>query len=420
MHHQLIPLLCVLLIACDNGSTSSGDDTSPLEDTSVSEDTSSPDSQTPQDTTLPPDDTSPLEDTSAPPDTAPPEDTASSGWVVPECLGVSGSAAVTFTRDAGENLAVVGSLSGTVYTFGLVALDAPNTLLAAHGTQLLRSVDAGCTWTEIGALDFPLFILEAAGEDRAYGWVDNYAHLVRIDGTTITPLTSPAENVVGLGVDPNNPDRVRIAASHGGLLESNDAGETWSKVGVQAPRDGSHFVYRVAFDPNDLDHITAGLMREGVRWSRDGGSTWNDAGGLYTDPTRGNNTFRVHISPADPSVVWAEGVDIEESLEPGAKARHIYLSKDGGESFSPIIDQTPEVQLRNGNLMAPHPTDPDVLYFFFGTYFQGYGTDIYRYDARTEALVIHHHTQHNDVGAVAFSPVNPDVFYLGIISESIQ
>ena len=55
----------------------------------------------------------------------------------------------------------------------------------------------------------------------------------------------------------------------------------------------------------------------------------------------------------------------------------------------------------------------------FGTYFQGYGTDIYKYD-QTTGMVTITHNQYNDVNAVAFSPANPSVMYLGLTSDAVN
>ena len=79
---------------------------------------------------------------------------------------------------------------------------------------------------------------------------------------------------------------------------------------------------------------------------------------------------------------------------------------------------TPAVFDRNGNLLAAHPENPDVIYFVFGTFFQDYGTDIYRYDAASGQLTVTHSDAFDDVGAISFSPASSDVMYLGLISES--
>lgn len=335
---------------------------------------------------------------------------AGDGWTAPACDSVTGTPAVTFTRDEGKTLAPTdGDLAGVGYTFGLVALDAANTLVAEHEGSVLRSTDAGCTWSEIGAVErFPLTLSAAAG-GRAYGWSDNGDALYRIDGETVTPLVSPVEAIVGLAADPADGARVRLGDGTGQVWESTNAGDDWTRVG--RPVASEQIVYRVAFDPNDLDRVFVGASTIGLSRSEDGGATWTPATGLSS--TGRANVFNVVVSPADGDVVWAMGLDLSDD------ARHVYRSKDGGATFKRVVNDTRRVTLVNGNLMAAHPTNPKVLYFVFGTSFQGYGTDVYRYDTRTKK-VTKTHNAYDGVSSIAFDPADASVMYLGLTSEDID
>lgn len=343
-------------------------------------------------------------------DAAPTADAAApSEWSTPSCTSIIGTRSVTFTRDEGASLAPVdGALTGVAYTFGLAALETPNTLLVAHNGNLLRSTDAGCRWTSIGSIP-TLSRLLAADGDRAYGWVDNDAPFVRIEGTTITTLRGPAPNVLGLGVDPDDGDHLVAAESTGRLLVSTDAGESWEAQGVAPFGDGG-LVYRVAFDPRSVARAFAGAATDGLRRTIDGGATWTTPTGL---PSRWN-AFNVIVSTASSNYVWVEGLDITD-----ADTRKIWLSVDGGASFTSVVTESEDITLINGNLLATHPTDPDILYFVFGTYFQGYGTDIYRYD-HGRMRVSRTHNAYDEISSIAFSPADPHVMYLGVTSEDIH
>lgn len=61
--------------------------------------------------------------------------------------------------------------------------------------------------------------------------------------------------------------------------------------------------------------------------------------------------------------------------------------------------------------MAAHPTDPQRLYFVFGARF--HGTDLFRYDAASNTLSVAHNDV-EDINAIAFSPADPRVIYLGL------
>jgi hypothetical protein len=322
----------------------------------------------------------------------------------PPCGMITGTAAVTFTHNAGATLAPSAENGRPLaYTYGLTTMiDEPDTLLAWHGNDLLTSTDAGCSWRVVASdteWDFPPRITPARG-GRAYIWSDNRRFLMRYDARGLAKLKPPAD-FVGLGVDANNGDRLRGADNAGAIWESLDAGETWNAIG--SLRTNFPLFYRFVFDPNNLDHIVAGVMNEGAHVSRDGGVTWTRSTGLGNS----TNVFELVFSPVDSSRVWAEGIDMAQSL------RHIWVSSDGGTSFTPVVDESADVTLINGNIMAAHPTNRDVLYFVFGTHFFDYGTDLYRYDLSSRTLIVNHN-DHDDFNSIAFSRRDPNLMYLGI------
>lgn len=332
----------------------------------------------------------------------------------PACNSVTGTAGVTFTRDEGRTVAPSNvPLHGIAYTYGLTALGAADTLVAWHRDDLLFSDDGGCSWRAVAKFDdwdFPPRIT-AAGESHFYAWSDNREYLVRADSTAITKLKPPAA-FVGLGVDPHDSRHVRAGADDGAIWESTDGGDTWTQT---ARLGGSAIYYRFTFDPADLDHIVAGTATNGAHVSRDGGRTWTRAKGIGDAP-QGAQVFNLVISPVDPNIVWAMGIDNAESIaNVPSHGRHIYLSRDGGATYEVVVDEAPGVKLINGPTMAAHPRDPNILYFVFGSAFQGYGTDIFRYDAATRALTMTHN-DHHDVNAIAFSH-DGSVMYLGLERE---
>lgn len=331
-------------------------------------------------------------------------------WTVPACTSVTGTSAVTFTLDEGANLAPTeGQLTGVGYTWGLAALDTPNTLLAEHKGQLLRSEDAGCSWSVIGALEGGIFKLTAAPGGIAYAWSDNGAAFYRIEEDGPHAFPTPAPNIIGVGVDPADGRHLRIGDATGTLHDSKDGGETWTKQGT-SPGQGSFLGYRFAFDPANLDHVLFGQSLDGSSVSFDGGATWTKSAGLGS---AGANAFSIVVSPVDGDIVWVEALEI------GPDIRHVYRSTDGGATFDVAVTESAEVDLINGTLLAPHPKDAGVLYFVFGTGFQNYGTDLFRYDHAT-GQVTKTHNSYDEVSAVVPSPADPGVLYLGLTVEDIN
>lgn len=325
----------------------------------------------------------------------------------PLCSMVTGTAAVTFTRDEGRTLAPSSeSMKPIAYTWGVTALDEPDTLLAWHASDLLLSTDGGCSWrvaAHIEGWDFPPTLTAAKG-GRAYAWSENRSFLYRYDVRGAVKLKQPVD-FLGVGVDPNDGDRLRAGGSDGTVWESVDAGLTWTQTGALT---GAVGYYRFAFDPVNLDHIVAGTVVNGAYVSRDGGKNWTRATGI----ARSANVFQLVFSPVDSNRVWAMGIDLENT-EDAAHGRHIYVSDDGGNSWRAVLGESPEVKLINGPTMAAHPTNRDVLYFIFGTHFQAYGTDVHRYDLSTNTRTTTHN-EHDGVNAIAFSRKDPGVMYLGL------
>lgn len=332
----------------------------------------------------------------------------------PSCGSVTGTPAVTFSRDGGQTFAPVQQkLEGVGYTYGVAALDA-TTLLSWHKSTLSISRDAGCNWSAVGDFadgGFPPSIVPGGAND-AWIFSDNREFLAHFDLATraLTTLKAPG-SIVGLTVDPAMAQHLRVGTAEANIFDSTDGGASWNRVGVVPAT--VPLLYRVAIDPHDFDHMLAGTLRQGVLVTKDGGRHWIEAAGLGT--RNQINAFQVLVSPADPNVAWAMALDTSDEGS-DSHGRHVYRSTDGGVTFTPVVDASPEVSLINQPVMAAHPTDPNVVYFIFGTYFQGYGTDVFRYDAATRQLR-KSHLDVDDIDAIAFSPADPNVMYFGLEVE---
>lgn len=342
-----------------------------------------------------------------------------SDWQLPSCRHITGTGAVTFTGDDGAKLEPsTVPLHGIGYTFGLAALETPNRLLAQHNGTILRSDDAGCSWIALGDYRVPLLTFASAPGDKVFAWGENTRNLTRIAANGhASSLTVPKiPGILGLGVDPAREDHLRVGGADGTIWDSIDGAHTWKLIGTLPAGGVLRIVYRFAFDPHNLNHIVAGLATEGSYVTTNGGRTWTKSSGLSSSHGK-VNVFNIVISPVDASIVWAMGIDLTQ-LDNGApgEGRHIYVSRDGGKVFTPVIAQNSRVTLINGPLMAAHPADSNILYFVFGTYFQNYGTDLFKYDLLTHRLT-KTHNQFHGISSIVFSPVDPSLMYLGLISE---
>jgi hypothetical protein len=340
--------------------------------------------------------------------------TASAAPPFPPCASVEGTPAVAFSRDGGATLVTPSQkLEGIGYSYGLAALSS-NDLLAIHKQTLSLSTDAGCSWTPIGTLEGDqLFRITPAASGRNYIWNDSRDELLRFDylPRTLTKLKSPA-SPIGLGVDPANGDHVLLGANDGTVWESFNAGDSWTRIGG-LPAQQFPLYYRFAFDPTDINHVVAGVANNGAYVSNDRGRTWTKSQGLG----RGSvNVFSIAIANGN-GQVWAMGIDLAESdANVPSHGRHIYFSEDRGASFRVVVDESADVHIVNQPVIAVDPQNPYVLYFIFGTYFQGYGTDIYRYNDTTKTLT-KFHNDFDDINAIVFSQRDSNVMYFGLETE---
>ena len=351
----------------------------------------------------------PTETDSGPVDTDPTTETddtdARSG---PQCE--SGSTFVSWTRDGGVTVApVTQGPSINTYTWSIaIAEDAPDTLIAEHGGTLWRSTDAGCTFASVGALSSTLWDLHAIGGAEVWGHVENGTTIVHVTGDTIEESVGPDEgSILGMAIDDG-----RVIVGTSAATWSERASQGWTPLA--APAAG--YAYDWAFDPKDANRAVIGMMSQGVQWTHDG-TTWRAATGISA-PT---NIFSVAWSPADPDVVWAEGLDIDE-MDAGlpSQGRHLWRSEDGGQSFAVVVDSSADLVLTNGLPMTPDPVDADVVWFEFGSSFQGEGTWVYRYDHGTDEVTRAHQPSWDEFRALVFSPADPTLMYVALVNEQID
>ncbi|MGS2614823.1 WD40/YVTN/BNR-like repeat-containing protein [Micromonospora sp. LZ34] len=337
---------------------------------------------------------------------------ADDGWHRPQCGVVQGDGSATFTRSGGAFLSpTTTALTPVAYT-KLTALNTPDTLVAISKRSIQRSTDAGCNWQQIATtqLDLAAYDVAAGPDGHAYVYGINDQPIYRVQGDQVSEVDGPVpyDGVVALAVDPTDARVLRVVSKAGQIYDSVDGGATWAPVGALVGTD--QFLYEAAIDPSDRDHVIAGTMSNGSFVTFDGGRSWLRSSGVGA--TGRANGFSVAFSPADPRTVWLEGYDL--SLNDNS-ARRIWRSTDGGRSFLSVLDGT-QATLINGTPMWPSPVDPDVLYFAFGTWWGGYGTDLYRYEASTGRLTSQHNP-HDGIASVAFNPADPRVMYLGLVEE---
>lgn len=343
-------------------------------------------------------------------------------WAKPACASVKGPVPLTFSADEGATLAPFeAKFTGIAYFLGLVASDAPNTLFADFGGGFYESTDAGCSFTLVHATEVGPATLVPSPGGGAFGFTQNDVGLYRYEPIQgFRHLPDLPETIAGVAVDPNDALHVRLVSSRGRTYESKNAGETFTELTPAVFVDEGS-VYTAVFDPNDLDHVWLGVITTGGFVTTNAGATWTPVTGLGTpEGDEKANGFSAVISPLDGNVVWVEGFSLGKpaTMPPVPDVRHVFRSADGGLTFTPVVTESPDVTLTNGVPMLADPADVNGLYFEFGTYYAGYGTDIFHYDHAT-GMVTKTHNPYDDMNVFVASPADPTFLYFGVTSSKI-
>lgn len=215
------------------------------------------------------------------------------------------------SRDTGRTWAPAneGLTAAAFRCIGPDPLDPGAILAGTEPARLFRSRDGGRTWHELSG------ITRIAGHEAWY--------------LPYSPRAGALRNVYA---PPGSGGRLFASVEVGGLLRSEDGGETWACEPVIDDED-IHFITGHPSEP-DLLHAALGYASlthrgqdgsrrrvGGIARSRDGGRTWRK---LETDYTRA-----VLIPPGHPELVLA-GPAPEVS-----KGGRIVVSADGGDTWEP-------------------------------------------------------------------------------------
>jgi hypothetical protein len=160
------------------------------------------------------------------------------------------------------------------------------------GTQIIRSVDKGATWTNMASNGLPvsagtqqyLPVATSLGVDRSNANIvyvgfrhPDYQGVYRsIDGGA---NFSPATGLLGLNVSEivSHPTLGVLAATNAGLFRSADTGATWNRI-TDSSSSGvtTADLTSVAFDRVDSQILYAGgTLRGEVYFSSNGGASWS-------------------------------------------------------------------------------------------------------------------------------------------------
>lgn len=189
--------------------------------------------------------------------------------------------------------------------------------------------------------------------------------------------------ILDIAVDPTLPDTIYAASASGGLWRSNDAGLRFTPAW---PADLPQAVGAVAITPDGVLFAGTGEVGPG------GGSLTYGGTGLYRSTDRGvtwkqvglpasSRIGRIVVDPSNPERIYVAAAG---PLYKAGGERGVYLSEDGGDTFTRVLagdnDTTGAVDI------AVDPQSPNVVYAATwdhlrqpsGRRYEGLGSGVYK------------------------------------------
>jgi photosystem II stability/assembly factor-like uncharacterized protein len=169
----------------------------------------------------------------------------------------------------------------------------------------------------------------------------------------LRPLGPEGGDVLSLGADPTNPQRVYLGTADGHIFASDDGGEHWELRGRAGSRLDS-VVTAILVDPrNGRTLYTATWARDsaaggGVFRSDDSGHTWLSAG-LFGEAVRA-------LAFAPSTLVAGRDATLVAGTLDG-----VYRSRDAAKSWE-RISPPDDPELRNLDSIAVDPANADAIY----------------------------------------------------------
>lgn len=265
------------------------------------------------------------------------------------------------TKDAGANWTAIGDFLPTTSTGALAVHPKDDDVLwvgtgeanfahhSRYGLGICKTTDGGASWVTYGQREF-------AGRCFSRIRVDPKAPDVLYAATTHAGGFLPSKSAARMHPDANGPI---------GIVKSTDGGETWAQLRGGLPTTVS--ATDLVMDPSNSSTLYAafgdifGDARNGVYKSVDAGASWTKLAGGF--PTTSVGRISLAIAPARAQRLLAIVVRPASASAGSASTRGVYLSDDGGTSWS--SRSAGSFQATYGwylSVAAIHPTNSDAFF----------------------------------------------------------
>lgn len=198
-------------------------------------------------------------------------------------------------------------------------------------------------------------------------------------GRTWKPIfdDQPTGSIGDVMVAPSNPNVIYVGSGEGlqrpdlstgnGMYKSTDAGKTWTFMGLA----GAQQIGGIGIDPNDENKVFVAALghpygpneERGVYRSLDGGKSWGRV--LFTDENTG--AIQVTVDPTNSKVVYAAMWEARQGPWENGRwqgpGSGLYKSVNGGDTWTKLTKGLPTFEQGLGRIgFAIAPSKSSVLY----------------------------------------------------------
>jgi hypothetical protein len=351
---------------------------------------------------------------------------------VPDCARTAGDAGgFRFSRDGGRSLAPnERAVSGIAYTWDIdVHPTDPDEILELHQGRLFRTRDAGCTFAEVpipaGNWDA---ITRAASDPDVIVLSSIFASRLAYsdDGGASWETAELPDDVLHLAIAPDDAWRWTFAGRVPGLWVRPSREARWEARPL--PDLGEQQLTSADHAPAAPGTWLVGTMLAGLYRTEDEGQSWEPTSRGLFEPFGGGQievgsvvVVSITCAPSNPDIAYTAVNQVPRDVTIDGR-RGIWRSTDGGRTWAlrvvdgQSVDGTP-AEITGGTRVFVSPYDPDHAFFAFGSYIDGYGTDLFRSHDGLASLEVSHFDDFYELLALAFGPPGSDVIFVGASSD---
>ena len=267
-----------------------------------------------------------------------------------------------FSLDKGDSWQQINFFQGK-YIHGL-AIDPTNkcVVYVTDSSGIFKTIDCNRTWTQVytsqSVSKLISLAIDASENQNIYAAVEDGTVLQSLNGgVSWRAIKKFTTTIADLQTDPKITKRFYVASTYGGLVRSDDGGETYKDVTNELRKFSAGLTfYRLVVDPSTKDSLFW-ASKYGLFHSTNAGDTWNEIK-LVTSPGI-VNIYNFAINPKNSNELYYTGTVFGADVK--INSSKLYKSIDGGVTW--FNRKLPSTAIPV--YLYVHPEQNNVLYVGF-------------------------------------------------------